>query len=138
MTTTTAARWIGWCGMAVAYVIALAGYPVTARHASDPGTSFRCPPPLVSAWARNPAFEKDRSFGLATDTDEDVDVNCHGPSHARLVSALLIAVLGAGALTTSGRLRRSSAREADLTDRAAAGQALRPRNVEGYRLMGRQ
>ena len=49
---TAVAKGIGWAAVAAAFVIAVAGFSRTSHPAADPDASFRCPPPIVSAWTR--------------------------------------------------------------------------------------
>jgi hypothetical protein len=94
------AKPIGWAGLTAAFVIAVAGFPRASHPAADPDASFRCPPPLVSAWTRTMALEKEHPRNGAPDAE--VQVNCQGWGESRLTWALSLGVLGAVAVTADG------------------------------------
>ena len=91
------AKRIGWAALAAAFVIAVAGFSRASHPAADPDGSFRCPPPLVSAWTRTLALEKERPGDSGPDAE--VQVNCQAWGESRLTWALSLGVLGAVAVT---------------------------------------
>lgn len=80
------------CGLALgllttAVLLALAGFGVHPSSATDPHSSFRCPPPVTSAWGNTPALEHERSATWAN-ADGEVNVHCTKPARRRLVLAI--------------------------------------------------
>jgi hypothetical protein len=91
-------RPVGGLALVAAFVLVVAGFGV-GSHGRDPHASFRCPPPLVSAWTRVLAFEKER---VPPGTpDPDVEVACTTPAQGRLAVAASFGVIGVGLLAIS-------------------------------------
>lgn len=84
--------------MAAAFVVVVAGFTVGPRQ-HDPHASFRCPPPVVSAWSNAVALEKEK---LPPGTpDADVNVGCAKPAQGRVAVASSLGLVGVIFLTVS-------------------------------------
>jgi hypothetical protein len=91
-------RPVGGLALVAAFVVVVAGFGV-GSHGRDPHATFRCPPPLVSAWSRVLAFEKER---LPPGTpDPEVDVACMSAAQGRVAAASVLGVIGLGCLAVS-------------------------------------
>jgi hypothetical protein len=91
-------RPVGGLALVAAFVVAVAGFGI-GSHGRDPHASFRCSPPLVSAWSRVAAFEKERLPPGAP--DPDVDVACTAAAQGRMALAASLGFIGVGFLAVS-------------------------------------
>ncbi|MGI9033970.1 MAG: hypothetical protein ACR2HY_09925 [Acidimicrobiales bacterium] len=78
-------RWLAWAVLVGALVVAVAGFGVHPGSAADPRSSFRCPPPLVSAWGHANALERSSAVGWVA--DREVEVRCGAPARRRMALA---------------------------------------------------
>ncbi len=93
-------RIVAWATFAGAVVLALGGFGVHPGSASDPHSSFRCPPAIVSAWGGT-ALERSPT---EAPTDTEVDVRCATPAQRRVGLAVL--AVGVSAVLGSAEVRR--------------------------------
>ncbi len=110
---TNQSQWSAWLAFLTVSVVAflsLAGFGVHPDDTIDRQSSFRCTPPLVSAFSRSSAFE--RVSTPAPVGDSEVDVGCRAPAQRRLYVAAGVAILG-GLVVVRRRPGRRGAAERD-------------------------
>ncbi len=102
--------WLAFLAVAVVAFFSLAGFGVHPDDRIDRQSSFRCTPPLVSAFSHSEAFE--RVSTPASVGDSEVDVGCRAPAKRRLYVAAGAAVVG-GLVVVRRRPGRRGASERD-------------------------
>lgn len=101
------ARWSAPVALAAAVAVAflsLAGFGVHPDDVVDRQSSFRCTPPVVSAFSHGSAFERTSASSAA---DGEISVGCRAAAQKRLWLAAGIAIVGSAMAMRSQRGRSS-------------------------------